>query len=75
MTEFKKKIEKLKNDGVLILPSMIDVGTLNLIKKQIKSLSKVTFNDVLGSLIISENYWIEHLGIHSELIFQIILDE
>lgn len=75
MSEFSKKLEILKADGVLVLPSKIEISKLKLIKDEIKFLSKLTFNDVLGALVISENYWIEHLGVHSELILKTILDE
>lgn len=75
MFDFAKKLETLKTDGVLVLPSKVEINSLNHIKNEIKSYSNLTFNDVLGSLIISENYWIEHLGIHSELILKTILDE
>lgn len=75
MFESMKNLESLKTDGVLVLPSQIEISSLNLIRNEINILSKFTFNDILGSLIISENYWIEHLGIHSELILKMVLDE
>ena len=75
MIQFKKNIETLKNDGVIILPSFVNTDTINNIKEEIKSFNNITFNDVLGSFIISENFWIEHLGVHSELIMKTILKE
>ena len=75
MLHFKNNLENLKNDGVIILPSLVNIDTINTIKVEIRSFSNITFNDVLGSFIISENYWIEHLGIHSELIMKTILNE
>lgn len=75
MSKFSKKLEVLKADGVLVLPSKVEISKLKLIKDEVKFLSKLTFNDVLGALVISENYWIEHLGVHSELILKTILDE
>lgn len=75
MVKFDNNIENLKNDGVIILPSLVNTDTINNIKEEIRSFNDITFNDVLGSFIISENFWIEHLGVHSELIMKTILKE
>ena len=75
MIHFENKVNTLKNDGVIIFPSLVNIDTINNIKEEIRSFSDLTFNDVLGSFIISENFWIEHLGVHSELIMKTILNE
>ena len=75
MSDFKDYLAYLKSDGFIVLSSLIDINTICNIKDEIKQLSHLSFNDQLGSLVISENLWIDHLGIHSELILKTILNE
>jgi hypothetical protein len=67
-------LKALKLDGMLVLPNKLKKNTIEEIKKQLKNFNKITFNDQIGSIIISENQWIDNLGLCSSTSIQVILN-
>lgn len=61
-----KYLDKLKEDGVLILPNFISLETIEIIKKDALNWQKnINFNNRLSSFILGNNQWIEHVGLCS----------
>jgi len=67
-------LKTLKLDGMLVLPNKLKKDTIEAIKKQLEKFNKITFNDQIGSIIISENQWVDNLGLCSSTSVQVILN-
>jgi len=66
-------VEALTRDGVLVLPSLLSSGAIETIKSEIEKFDHITFNDRIGSLVISENKWIDNLALCSETATNVVL--
>ena len=69
----KDSLNLLIENGVLILPAILDEAQLIKIKNEIRASHNVNFNDRLGSLLISDNLWIEHLALFSKASLETVL--
>jgi len=68
-------LKKLEEDGVIILPSIIPISSINKIKKDTSSWYKnISFNNRISSSIIGNNQWIDHVGLCSLEALQLALD-
>ena len=74
MELIESSLETLKSEGVVILPNLIGPEILDAINNDIASCSNLTFNDRLGSLLISDNQWIDHLALASRTALETVLD-
>ena len=68
-------LKMLEEDGVIILPSIIPISSINKIKKDTSSWYKnISFNNRISSSIIGNNQWIDHVGLCSLEALQLALD-
>lgn len=68
-------LKKLKEDGVIILPSIVPLSSINKIKEDTASWYKnISFNNRISSSIIGNNQWIDHVGLCSLDALQLALD-
>ena len=67
-------LETLKREGVVILPQLLKPDTLDVIHKDIESCNSLSFNDRLGSLLISDNLWLDHLALVSRTALETVLN-
>jgi hypothetical protein len=69
-------LNRLNQDGVLILPNFISEDSINEIKNNTSNwYKKISFNNRYSSLIIGSNQWIEHAGLCSFEALKIALNE
>tara|TARA_B100001113_G_scaffold130195_1_gene106392 strand:- start:88 stop:951 length:864 start_codon:yes stop_codon:yes gene_type:complete len=68
-------LKQLKEDGVIILPSIIPSNIIDDIRKDASSWYKnISFNNRISSYVIGNNQWIDHLGLCSLKALQLVLD-
>ena len=68
-------LKQLKEDGVIILPSIIPSDIINDIRKDTLSWYKnISFNNRISSSIIGNNQWIDHVGLCSLKALKLVLD-
>ena len=68
-------LRQLKEDGVIILPSIIPSNIIDDIRKDASSWYKnISFNNRISSYVIGNNQWIDHLGLCSLKALQLVLD-
>ena len=68
-------LKQLKEDGVIILPSIIQSNIVDDIRKDASSWYKnISFNNRISSYVIGNNQWIDHLGLCSLKALQLALD-
>ena len=69
-------LKQLKEDGVIILPSIIPNDVIDNIRKDTSSWYKnISFNNRISSSIIGNNQWIDHVGLCSLKALQLVLDK
>ena len=69
-------LKQLKEDGVIILPSIIPNEVIDNIRKDTSSWYKnISFNNRISSSVIGNNQWIDHVGLCSLRALQLALDK
>lgn len=68
-------LKQLKEDGVIILPSIIPIDIIDEIRRDTSSWYKnISFNNRISSSVIGNNQWIDHVGLCSLKALQLALN-